>query len=392
MPKAMISIKFLSSALCPAGKARIDYFDEEIPGFLVEVRATGGKTFYLRYRDQRGRQKQFKIGNADVIPVANARKQAQKLLVDIALGEDPLGKRETLRRIPTFGEFVADRYLPFAKVQKKSWRADDSYLRNHLLPQFGGKPLDLIAKQEIIDWHHKNRRSHLAVATTNRLLVLLRYIYNLALKWEIPGVLKNPTAGIPMFEVDNRRERYLSPEEVRRLCATASESPNAMMAYIVPMLILTGARKHEVLEAKWCDVDLQRRFWRIPISKAGRARYVPLSGSTIALLNAVPRIDGCPFVFPNPETRQPYALSYGAWKTVRRRAGMAEVRMHDLRHTFASLLVNSGRSLYEVQQILGHQNIRMTQRYAHLSQETLLTAADAAADAAGLSTVRSSAR
>lgn len=384
MPKALITSKIVREAICPVGKTRLDYFDAKVPGFVLEVRATGGKTFYVRYRNRRGTQKQHKIGSAAIVSADDARRQAQKLLAQIALGEDPREERAALSQVPTLDHFIADRYMPYIKAYKRSWRADDSYLRNHILPRFGKSHLDQINKYEVIDWHHKNCASHLAVATTNRLMVLLRFIFNLAIKWDVPGVIKNPTAGVPLFEANNQRERYLSREETQRLYAAVLESPNAMLRYIVPTLILTGARKHEVLEARWDDLDLERRAWRIPTCKAGKARYVPLSEGAMRLLQTVPRFDGCPFVFPNPETLKPYSPMPGAWRTARKRAGLPEVRMHDLRHSFASFLVNSGRSLYEVQQILGHSSIRMTQRYAHLSQETLLIAANAAAEAAGI--------
>jgi integrase len=155
-------------------------------------------------------------------------------------------------------------------------------------------------------------------------------------------------------------------------------SANPMLRYIVPMLILTGARKREVLDARWEDFDRERRIWRIPMTKAGRARHVPLSDGALAVLKAVPPIPGCGWVFPNPTTHRPYVSIFYAWDTARSRANLSDVRVHDLRHSFASLLINSGRTLYEVQHILGHTQVKTTQRYAHLSQDTLLAAANAA--------------
>ena len=150
------------------------------------------------------------------------------------------------------------------------------------------------------------------------------------------------------------------------------------------MLVLTGARKRELLDARWEDFDEARQVWRIPMTKAGKARHVPLSDGMVRLLHTVPRFPGCPFVVPNPKTLRPYVSIYAAWDTARKAAGLPEVRVHDLRHSFASFLINAGRSLYEVQKILGHTQMRTTQRYAHLSQDTLLTAANAAVDAAGI--------
>ena len=156
-----------------------------------------------------------------------------------------------------------------------------------------------------------------------------------------------------------------------------------MLRYIVPMLILTGARKNEVLHSKWQDFDLQRRTWRIPVTKAGKVRHVPLSDGALSVLASLPKLDGCDYAFANPKTRKPFISIFYAWKTAREDAGLGEVRMHDLRHSFASLLVNSGRSLYEVQHLLGHAQAKTTQRYTHLSQETLLDAANAATTAVG---------
>jgi integrase len=149
-----------------------------------------------------------------------------------------------------------------------------------------------------------------------------------------------------------------------------------MLQYIIPMLILTGARKNEVLKAKWEDFNFDQRVWRIPISKSDKARYVPISEGVQYLLEAVPRYTDCDYVFPNPKTKLPYISIFCSWNTARKLVNLGEVRIHDLRHSFASFLVNNGRSIYEVQKILGHTQIKTTQRYAHLSQESLLSAAN----------------
>lgn len=212
--------------------------------------------------------------------------------------------------------------------------------------------------------------------SVNRVLILLRYIYNCAIRWETPGITKNPTHGIPLLEENNKIERYLTQDEAQTLFEAVKQSDNKMLQYIVPMLILTGTRKREVLDAKWSEFDLERRIWRIGISKSGKARHVPISDGVFNLLQSVPRIDGCEYVFANPATAKPYVSIYCSWNTARKQAGLPDVRMHDLRHSFASFLVNNGRSLYEVQKILGHTQIKTTQRYAHLANDTLLDAAN----------------
>ena len=153
---------------------------------------------------------------------------------------------------------------------------------------------------------------------------------------------------------------------------------------IVVLLLLTGCRKRELLDARWEDFDLPHRRWRIPMSKSGKARHVPLSEAAVSLIQSLPRWPECPWLVPNPKSRKPYVSIYHSWDTARKAAGVPDLRIHDLRHSYASFLVNAGRSIFEVQKILGHAQIRTTQRYSHLAPGTLLSATDAAATAAGL--------
>ena len=145
----------------------------------------------------------------------------------------------------------------------------------------------------------------------------------------------------------------------------------------------SGACMRELLHAKWDHFDLTRRLWRIPISKSGKARHVPISSAMLSVLAQVPRIEGCAYVVPNPKTQLPFVSVFCSWNTARKAAGMPEVLMHDLRHSMASNMVNAGRSIYEVAKTLGHTQLKTTQRYSHLSNETLLAAVDAAAGETG---------
>ncbi|NYT60620.1 tyrosine-type recombinase/integrase [Alcaligenaceae bacterium] len=383
MPVTTLSQKMLKTLACPQGQGKIDYHDASCKGLMIEVRATGGRTWYLRYRDARGKQRQFRMADAQDLSLDQARKRADELRGQVALGNDPAEQKAILRQVPTFAQFVDERYLPFIKGYKRSWDTDVSLLNNHLIPRFGKRHMDEISKQDIIAMHHGRRAQGAAPGSANRLLILMRYIFNLALKWEVAGLIKNPTAGVPLFEENNKKERYITQEEAARLYAALQQSESEMLQHIVPMLILTGARKREVLDARWSDFDLPKRLWRIAISKSGKARHVPLSEGVIKLLEQVPRFDDCVWVFPNPKTRAPFVTIFRSWDTTRIRAGLPEVRIHDLRHSFASFLINNGRSLYEVQKILGHTQVRTTQRYAHLSQETLLDAVNTAVNALG---------
>jgi len=383
MPVVSLSAEFVRNAVCPEGKAKENYYDTAITGFILEVRKTGGKTYALRYKDSHGRQCQHKIGDSKSISFDKAKNAAQIIRSRVVLGEDPSAEKRTKRMVPTIAEFCRDRYMPFVRVDKRSWKSDDSYLRCHVLPRFGTYHLDKINQQAVIEWHHSMKAHGFAMGTANRGLVLLKYIFNLALKWQIPGVQSNPASGVKLFEANNARERFLTAEETQRLRDAIDKSKNPQLKNIIPLLLLLGCRKRELLDSCWAEFDLDRRTWRIPLAKSGKSRHVPLSKAVLEILDQLPRFDGCPYVVPNPETLKPYVQIHRSWDHARKAAGLPDVRMHDLRHSMASNMVNSGRSLYEVAKVLGHSRLKTTERYAHLSQETLLAAVDAAANATG---------
>jgi integrase len=378
MAQHQLTPHFVSEITCPAGKKKIDFFDITTKGLVLEIRISGGKTYYLRYQDYRGKTRQMKLADANDVSLSQARTLAGRARNKIAMGEDPLDEKVAVKQVPTFAKFIDEQYLPFVKSYKRSWSTDVSLLRTHLLPRFGARHLDTITRQDIIQMHRERRASGAAPGSANRLLIMMRYIFNLALRWEIPGIKLNPTKGVHLMEENNARERFLSVEEAQQLYASVCNSPNAMLRHIVAMLILTGGRKREVLDAKWQDFDISRSLWRIPMTNSGRARHVPLASGAVAILAAIPRIPGCEHVFANPATQKPYVSIFTAWDTARQKAGLGDVRLHDLRHSFASLLINQGRTLFEVQTILGHTQVKTTLRYAHLSQGTLLDAANAA--------------
>jgi integrase len=373
----------VATAECSTPLTKQEITDRDCKGLVLEVRRSGGKTYYLRYTNDRGKQRQYRIGNATVLTLHQARHIARTTLNQIATGHDPCEERKAARSVPTFAQFIDEQYLPHIKTYKRSWTTDVSLLKNHLLPRFANRHMDQITRQDIIKMHHERKATGAAAGSANRLLIMMRYIFNLALRWEVSGIKTNPTKNVPLMPENNKRERYLSVDEAQRLYASVCKSPNPMLKYIIPMLILTGARKREVIEARWEDFDFSRRLWRIPTTKLGKPRHVPISDGVMGLLAEVPRVPGVEHVFANPATLKPYISIFVTWNKARKNAGLADVRIHDLRHSFASLLINNGRSLYEVQKILGHTQVKTTQRYAHLAPQTLLDASNAATLAVG---------
>lgn len=289
---------------------------------------------------------------------------------------------------PTIGAFFTEKYLPYIKSYKRSWDTDDSMMRNHLLSKLGHEHMGSLTPSDVAVFVEQMKSEGYAPGTCNRALVLLRYGYTLAVRWKLPGVESNPVKEVKNLSDDNKIERFLTAEQTSRLLAAVRESE--MLPYIVMFLLYTGARKREVLDAKWADVDWARKSWRIPKTKSGKIRHIPLSSGALQLLESLKRLAtmaggmnsagrgdlACQHIFANPQTGLPYVSFYYSWDAARVRAGLPDLRVHDLRHSFASFLVNAGRSLYEVQELLGHADIRTTSRYAHLSRERLFEAVE----------------
>ena len=377
MPAQALSTEFL--ATLPGGEpvsGGVYYFDTEIKGFLLEHRASGGATFYFRYRDAAGKVRMNRIGRMEEIPLADARAKAHQMKQMVNEGGDPKLESHRFKDVPTFGDFVAERYLPYAQRRKRSWETDVSYLRNHILPVFAAFRMNRITRSDVVAFQHAVLEKGYAPATCNRLVILMKFIYNCAIRWEMLPPKGNPCDGVEPFEDHGARERYLTHEEVQRLFDELDRNRNIQVGQVIRLLLYTGARKREILDAKWEDIDWQRRILTIPAarSKSKKVHYIPLSDAATELLQSLPRQEDIPWVFFNPATRKSPGSIFRAWDSIRKKAGIPELRLHDLRHSFASFLVNSGHSLYEVQKLLGHHDPKVTMRYAHLSPEAMIAA------------------
>ena len=375
MPKVTLTPSFVRTVICPLGRPKVDYFDLDRHGFMLEVRCSGGKTYYQRYTDGRGREHQYKIGPADVLTLAQARRKARQVCAEALLGADPREKRREKRAVPQLSHFVHECYLPFVRTYKISWQTDETVLRIHILPKFGSLALDEIKTDAISDLINRMRADGYAVGTMNRVIVILRYLFNLARKWKAPGVSENPASGLSAGP-DVQRNRFLTEDELRRLEASIEADENLVAARAILLLLLTGARRNEITHAKWEQIDWANSVLIVPRAKSGRPRTITLNSSALSVLRSVPRLDANPYVFPSPVTGRPCASLYFPWDRIRTRAGLRDMRLHDLRHSFASFLVNHNESLYVVQRLLGHSHPRTTQRYAHLAPTTLINAAE----------------
>ena len=244
-------------------------------------------------------------------------------------------------------------------------------LRRHVVPRWGKLRLNDIRTQDVAVWLASKADDGLAPATIEKIRVTFSRSFELGRQWNVPGAETNPVRNVPRRRFNNARERFLS--------AALAASENPQLKSIVGLLLLTGARKTELLTARWEHVDLERKAWFIPTTKTGKPRHVPLSRAAVDIIAALPRFRDCPWLVPNPDTLKPYVTLKRGWDTARSAAGLPGLRLHDLRHSAASFMINAGVDLFAVGRVLGHTDHKSTMRYSHLANDTLMKAVEAGA-------------
>ena len=344
-----------------------EYTDTEVAGLKLLVSKSGRKSFLLRYTFNR-QKRALKLGEQGALSVSDARKKALELRYQLDQGHDPQAEKASQAAMLTLTAFALTEYLPYAQQHKRSANADESKLRVHLLPRFGSRPLNDITTRDLQLYLGEFKGSHCA-ATANRHLSLLSKLFKLAVQWE--RIAKNPCQGIKKFQENNQRERFLSQDEIQRMFQAMETEPNRVIVAALKFLLLTGVRREEALQAKWEFVDLERGTLFLPDTKSGKSRTVILNPDALTLLQEQPRQAGNPYVFPGKVAGKALNNPIKGFHRILKAAGIENLRIHDLRHSFASLAVNSGATLYQVQHLLGHASSQTTQRYAHLADSTL---------------------
>ncbi len=385
-----LSDAFVRQVRLHSGEERRIYRDPEARQLVLDV-SQATKTWRVT-RTERGRSRWVKIGDAEEMSVGEARRIAAAFVPALErpvvrpapAGADPIAER---RDAITFRHFVETIYGPHARTVKRSHAEEMRIIRNHIFPHLGDRPLAGIAKAEIRNLLQSKVADGYGPSMVNRILATVKSIFARAVDWETDGLKESPARGIRQLPCPNRIDAFLTPEEAQRLQKSVSESENPLLRFIIAFLLLTGGRKREALDARWENVDFDRRIFTVPLSKSGKPRYIPLSDEAVRVLAAVRREvlhlmpeSGAanPWIFPNPTTGKPFVNIFVSWNNARTRAGLKHIRVHDLRHSFASALVNEGMTLYDVKEILGHANMSTTTRYAHLSRQRLQQAATVA--------------
>jgi integrase len=308
-------------------------------------------------------------------PVAQARQEARKWRVLIDQGIDPLAEREAERAAPTVRQ-LAERYREEVSPRKApgTTAGDEGMLNGWILPQLGAKKVKDLRPADVDALHAKITKSG-ARTRANRVVGLLSAMLTMAVRWEY--VERNVARGLGVRNPETSRRRYLSAAEVARLSAALAECASGDAADAVRLLLLTGARKTEVAAMRWAEVDLAAGTWSRPANrlKQRRPHDVPLGAAALEILARRRAAAATEYVFPAPR-RQGHLDIRATWASVRGAAGLDDVRLHDLRHSFASILVSSGASLPLIGALLGHSNPNTTARYAHLFLDPQRAAAE----------------
>ncbi len=372
MPK--ITKRFVDS-ITPDSEKTLKYWDSELKGFGFVVLPSGRCTYCVEYRNTERVKKRLKLGVHGQITTEEARELAKKRLGQVAHGEDPAAEKKHVNHLVSM-EDLAQNYLERHAYKKrpKSIYEDEKLLNNVILPALGRLKVPYVARRDIESLHKSFQNKPYQA---NRALALLSKMFSLAVSWG--WRIDNPVLGIERYQ-EEKRDRWLDQEELDRMWEVLDQYPTNLTAYVFKFLLLTGARKGEALGAKWDQFDLAKGVWTKPshMTKQKKKEHLPLSEKAVDLLQALKKIipHGSSYLFPGRVPGEPIKEVKTFWATVLKKAGLKNVRVHDLRHTHASHLVSSGLSLSIVGKLLGHTQASTTQRYAHLADEPLRQAAE----------------
>ena len=379
MPVLKLSQTFIDHELnCPEGKTRIEFCDIDHPGLYV-LASVAGKiaSFFLRYKNANGKTCHQKIGRTTDIDLAEARKRAKALKAEITLGADPRAVEKARKEVLTFADYFENHYIPYVKPRKRSWQRDNELYTLRIKAVFGLKRLNQITRQQIQTFHTELLAEGLAPATCDHHVKLIKHALFLAIDW---GLLteKNPAARIPLFNVPNSVQNTLSDEQISRLYETLKADKHRTLANIVTVLLGSGARVNEVLQAKWVHIDRVNKRWHVPTenSKSKKPRIIEITDVVLEVINSLTTEGRYDYLFVNQKTRLPYTTIKKPWIRLRAKAGLPHLRLHDCRHLFITWVLESGASLFQAGQLAGHMNPATTQKYAHLSKCVLQSAAN----------------
>jgi integrase len=343
-------------------------WDTELAGFGMRVRPSGNRYWFVRLR-RRGRHCRISLGKVDDVDALTARGEARKRLAEVAL--DGLPRRVSVKVAPLFSDYSDEFWTDYARHWKASTQKRNlDAIKRDLLPRFGTMRLDLIGKSDVVRW--RDDCATLRESQFNRAIPVLAAMFKYATQLGYIRRNSNPCRGMPRFKTEPK-ERYLSPQEFRRLAREldADEATYPAQVAAIRLLIFTGARVGEIRNLEWNWVQLPRLM--LPDSKTG-AKTIWLGSQAVKILEGIKQRPDSKYVFANQSGGRPISID-NWWYPFRKRCALPDVRVHDLRHSFASVAVREKVPLATIGGLLGHVLPETTARYAHLADETIADAA-----------------
>ncbi len=351
--------------------------DSQIPGFGIRIMRGGTRTYVVMYRAG-GRRRRMVLGHHGVTTPEQARTSAINILARVRNGEDPAASRQNGGHIITVAD-LAERFDEEHVAVRLKPRTAKEYRRNlklFIVPALGHLKVAEVTRADIARFHHEFRDTPYQ---SNRNLQIVSKMFNLAEMWELRPDGSNPCRHVKKYK-EEKRERYLSTDELARLGEVLRQCEqegveSASTINLIRLLMLTGCRLSEIQTLKWDYVDFENRALHLPDSKTG-VKTVHLGPPALKVLIEIERIEGNPWVITGKLENTHLQEPQRPWRRIRKRAGLDDVRIQDLRHTFASVAVSGGQGLPMIGQLLGHTQVQTTARYAHLATEPVKRATD----------------
>jgi integrase len=372
-----LSNKIIANLPVPETGNKITY-DSEVTGLGIRVTAAGDRRFVFNYtRKADRRERRYTIGEFGPWEIGPVREEAKRLRRVVDAGGDPLGEQQETRAAPTVADLFArfeQEHLP--RKRARTQRGYRNTIRANVLPVLGSLKVAAVTYSDMDKLHRDISKR--APIQANRALMYSSKMFTLAIKWGMRT--DNPCKGVERNH-EEKRKRYLVGDELQRLTAALERHGNQQNANAIRLLLLTGARKGEVLSARWDQFDLIAGIWSKPgtTTKQKSMHVVPLSAPALELLRDLYKTRHCEHVFPSSRAGDGHQQDVDhIWHSICRDAKISGLHMHDLRHHFASVLASSGYSLPIIGQLLGHSQAQTTQRYAHLFDDVQREATEAA--------------
>lgn len=346
--------------------ARQFLWDSDIPGFGVRIYPSNKRTFILSY-NLNGRKRLLSIGAYGVLTLDQARIEARRLQIKIYDGIDPLAdkKREIINK--SMKKLVLDFLEKHSKVYKKSWEDDRRRIETYIIPQIGQFQANSIVKSDVVSLHQKIGKH--SIYEANRTLSLLGTALRFGRDWGfLDPSAALPTQGIKKFK-EVERDRWVTPQEMPKLAESIDKEDSPYVKAAIWLYLLTGLRKTELLESKWTNIDWVRKEIKIEDTKNGHNHYVPLSESAIEILKSIPALENNEFIIVGKNHGSHLVNISKAWTRIKKRAGVDDVRLHDLRRTTGSWLAQTGNSLHLIGKVLNHRSSNTTKIYARFAQD-----------------------